>query len=283
MTKISIVVPCYNQAQYLPECLESVLDQTFSDWECIIVNDGSPDNTEEVSMEWTAKDPRIKYIKKENGGLCSARNAGVNAALGDWILPLDADDRIANQYLSQAYEIMCNNPNVGLIYANANFFGDKEGKWDLPDYDFKTLLRSNMIYCSAFYKKEDWISLGGYDSNMKSGWEDWEFWINLLGTTKKNVHKLDYTGFFYRVKNNSMIYSFVRNEEVIKNTIIYVFKKHIDLYLDTFGTYQYLLDRIDDLNYSNSIFREKLDRFDKNPILKISKKLYNIYRSTSSK
>ena len=61
---ISVIVPCYNQAQYLDECLQSVLEQTYQNWECIIVNDGSPDNTEEVVKKWTEKDPRFKYLKK---------------------------------------------------------------------------------------------------------------------------------------------------------------------------------------------------------------------------
>lgn len=91
---ISVIVPCYNQAQYLDECLQSVLDQTYTDWECIIVNDGSPDHTEEVAKKWLEKDPRFRYIDKENGGLSSARNAGLKEAKGEWIQFLDSDDKI---------------------------------------------------------------------------------------------------------------------------------------------------------------------------------------------
>ena len=72
--------------------MQSVLDQIFEAWECIIVNDGSPDDTEEVAQKWCAKDARFKYIKKPNGGLSSARNAGIAISRGDFILPLDADD-----------------------------------------------------------------------------------------------------------------------------------------------------------------------------------------------
>lgn len=74
LSLISVIVPCYNQAQYLDECLQSVLDQTYQNWECIIVNDGSPDNTEEIALRWTKKDSRFRYLKKENEGLSSARN-----------------------------------------------------------------------------------------------------------------------------------------------------------------------------------------------------------------
>ncbi len=92
---VSIVVPCYNQAHFLDETLQSVLDQSYSNWECIIVNDGSPDNTEDIAKQWCNKDYRFTYLYKENGGLCSARNAGISISKGEFILPLDSDDIIA--------------------------------------------------------------------------------------------------------------------------------------------------------------------------------------------
>lgn len=91
---ISVIVPCYLQAEYLDECLQSVYDQTYSNWECIIVNDGSLDNTEEIAKRWLEKDNRFRYIYKENGGLSSARNAGIREAKGEWIQFLDSDDMI---------------------------------------------------------------------------------------------------------------------------------------------------------------------------------------------
>jgi glycosyltransferase involved in cell wall biosynthesis len=87
---ISIIIPCYNQAQYLDETLQSVLEQTYSNWECIIVNDGSPDETE-IITKWAAKILGLNIYKK-NGGLRSARNAGLEIATGDFIQFLDADD-----------------------------------------------------------------------------------------------------------------------------------------------------------------------------------------------
>ena len=93
---ISVIVPCYNQAQYLDECLQSVLDQTYQDWECIIVNDGSPDNTEEVAKNWVEKDSRFKYFYKENRGLSSARNLGIEKSIGKYLFFLDSDDWLAS-------------------------------------------------------------------------------------------------------------------------------------------------------------------------------------------
>lgn len=94
MPLISVIVPCYNQAQYLDECLQSVLDQTYTDWECIIVNDGSPDHTEEIAKKWVEKDTRFIYLSKENGGLSDARNYGLKQARGAYVWFIDGDDYI---------------------------------------------------------------------------------------------------------------------------------------------------------------------------------------------
>ena len=86
MPKVSIIVPCYNQAHYLDESLQSLLDQTYTNWECILVNDGSPDATEEIAKQWEARDSRFVYLYKENGGVSSARNLGIATAKADFIL-----------------------------------------------------------------------------------------------------------------------------------------------------------------------------------------------------
>lgn len=93
-TLVSVIIPCYKQAQYLDEALQSVFNQTYANWECIIVNDGSPDNTAEVANWWLEKDRRFRYLIQENAGLSSARNSGIDYATGEFILPLDADDKI---------------------------------------------------------------------------------------------------------------------------------------------------------------------------------------------
>ena len=96
---VSIIVPCYNQAHFLNESLDSVINQSYPNWECIIVNDGSPDNTEEIAKKWCKNDKRFQYLEKENGGLSSARNAGIKISKGEFILPLDADDILHELFL----------------------------------------------------------------------------------------------------------------------------------------------------------------------------------------
>lgn len=119
---ISIIVPCYNQAQYLDECLQSVLEQTYENWECIIVNDGSPDYTEQVAKKWLEKDARFKYIYKENGGLSSARNAGLKIAKGDFIQLLDSDDLLENDKLKIQIKVFLDDAEIDISISGYRYF-----------------------------------------------------------------------------------------------------------------------------------------------------------------
>ena len=226
--KISVIVPCYNQAQYIEECLQSVIDQRYQNWECIIVNDGSPDHTEDIALTWTQKDNRFKYLKKKNGGLSSARNAGIENATGKYILPLDADDKISPDYVSEAIKIYEGNPETTLVYCKVWLFGTEDGLWDLPEYDYFNLLFGNHIFCSAVFKKNDWMRVSGYDENITEGHEDWDFWLRILNKDSI-VIKLSLIGFFYRKKGTSMIDNFISNSQKFKNVNNYIFRKHIDI------------------------------------------------------
>lgn len=235
--KISIIVPCYNQAQYLDECLQSVLEQTYENWECIIVNDGSPDDTEVVAKKWVEKDNRFQYLYKKNGGLSSARNAGITIAKGIYILPLDADDKIASNYCELAIQEFINDADLKLVYCLAEKFGDEQGLWQLPDFSLSLLASDNMIFCSAFFKKSDWEYVGGYDLNMVYGLEDWEFWIHLLKKGGK-VKRLNEICFFYRIKKASMIKKMDFNQSIFLKR--YLSQKHADFFVREFGSFHEL-------------------------------------------
>ncbi|MFV0419940.1 MAG: glycosyltransferase family 2 protein [Dysgonomonas sp.] len=277
MSYISIIVPCYNQAVYLPETLQSVLDQSYTDWECIIVDDGSPDNTEEVAAEWMGKDDRFKYLKAENGGVAKARNNGIELARGEWILPLDSDDIIAKDYLKKAVEVMNNRLDVGIIYCKVNFFGAKDGYWDLPPFEMKKFLIRNQIFNCGFFKKEDWKKVGGYDESMLSGREDWEFWINLLKTTGKEVVRLDYLGFFYRIKEVSRNVDFMGDEAKMYETESRIYEKHKDLYFKYFGSAVEILAENERLVAENKELFQRLNGIENLFIYKLLKRIASLF------
>lgn len=256
MKIVSIIIPCYNQAQYLDECLQSVLEQTFQQWECIIVNDGSPDNTEEVAQNWCKKDQRFKYLFKENGGLSSARNFGISAATTQYILPLDADDKIANQYIELALNAFQQDKDLKVVYCKAERFGDVTGEWHLPPFSLKAMAVENMIFCTAMFNKNDWELVGGYDLKMIYGWEDWEFWIANLKNGGK-VKQLDYIGFYYRIKKNSMVKAldYQKRESLLQ----YMSIKHPDFYVAQLGSYKKLNDDLENVKeeFNNKLKSEK--------------------------
>lgn len=245
---ISIIVPCYNQAQYLDECLQSVLDQTYKNWECIIVNDGSPDHTEEVAMKWVEKDSRFHYFKKENGGVASARNFGIEKAKGDWILPLDGDDKINRNYLSLAAEKI--KEAFDVIYCKAQYFGSKNETFVLKPHSYKNLLQSNTLFCSALFNKK---KLNGiqYDEQLIHGLEDWDFWISYLNNAALKVVCLEETLFYYRIKSSSRNEDIKNNLEKDRASKKYILAKHEETYLENFGDYFQLLRKVSRLEEEN--------------------------------
>lgn len=227
MSTISIIIPCYNQANYLPETLDSVFAQTFQDWECIIVNDGSPDNTEEVATAYCEKDSRFKYVYKDNGGLADARNYGIKASNGEFILPLDSDDKIAPTYIEKAIRHFELHPETTLVYCKADRFDEKNGPWNLPEYKYDNLLWDNCIFCSSIYKRRDYDVAGGYNTNMKYGLEDWDFWLSLLNPNSV-VYCIDEFLFHYRYRKGSMISGV--NAERQKEMNRQIFRNHRAVY-----------------------------------------------------
>lgn len=188
---ISVIVPCYNQAQYLDECLQSVLEQTYPNWECIIVSDGSPDNTEEIAHRWVEKDPRFKYFYKENGGLSSARNYGLEKAVGDFIQFLDCDDLLEKNKLKRS--IQCFSETIDIVVSGYRYFEDKEGpKFKrilgrsnfLPEVcllpsdniDLKKLfsLKNPFVVSAPVFRKKVFERVGLFSERLIS-LEDWEF------------------------------------------------------------------------------------------------------------
>ncbi|SHF70239.1 glycosyltransferase family 2 protein [Dysgonomonas macrotermitis] len=226
---ISIIVPCYNQAQYLPETLQSVLDQELLQWECLIVNDGSPDNTGDIAKQWCAKDTRFKYLEKANGGLADARNYGIRHAQGKYILPLDSDDKISPTYTKEAIAILDNNASVKLVCCRAMLFDGDNEEWKLLPYSYENLLFvRNCMHCSSVYRNSDYNNTQGYNTNMKGGWEDYDFWIGLLEREDKVIF-LDKIHFYYRTKEVSMRTQISKDmEDCLRKQI---FKNHIDKYL----------------------------------------------------
>lgn len=191
---VSVVVPCYNYAKFLTETVESILAQTYHNWECIIVDDGSTDNTKEVAHGLMAKDNRIKYIYQNNAGLSAARNTGIINAKGEFIQLLDADDIVLAKKLELHTDYLNNNPNIGIVYSGSKRFitsdkidinnakAEMAQNWMPRIYgEGKLVLRylihyNIMVVNSALVRKRVFQKVGLFNTELKSV-EDFEFWI----------------------------------------------------------------------------------------------------------
>lgn len=252
MVQISLIVPCYEQGVYLGEALNSILNQEFEHWECIIVDDGSTDLTSTLAKKWVKKDSRFKYLYQSNQGLSSARNLGIKNSTGKYIVALDADDKISPDYLLKLNHTLSNNPDLKIVYSKAEKFGIEEGPLDLPSFSLFDLSNKNMIYCSAMFQKKDWERVGGYDEKMIYGLEDWEFWISILKDGGK-VKCLDFVGFYYRIKETSMLKEM--DVEKRKKMLEYLSIKHADFFVEQKGSFFELESQIEEVQNK---FEEKL-------------------------
>ena len=219
---VSIIVPCYKQAEYLPEAVESVLAQTYRHWEIIIVNDGSPDETRQVAQEIIAQHPerRIRLVDKPNGGLADARNAGIRASQGEFILPLDADDRIHPEMLAKTVQLLKSQPEISIAYTDYVYFGHQNQRLWTTEYNFHTLCNAyNQFTCCALYRRAAWDAVGGYNTNMVYGYEDWDFWIGCgdRGFVGKRIPEVL---FFYRTKASSMVSNAHKKHQTLFSRIV---------------------------------------------------------------
>lgn len=199
---VSIIVPCYNQSHFIAETLDSVLAQKYTNWECVIINDGSIDNSEEIILRYCEKDERFVYLYQDNAGVVAARNNAIAHSHGKYILPLDGDDLISSDYLALAVPILDADDDVVLVYCNVMKFGTEEGTMKLPDFNIRNLLSTGCCVCTSMFRRKSFDLVGGYKLEMREGWEDWEFFISLVEMGGK-TQKIDKTLFFYRYLEDS--------------------------------------------------------------------------------
>ncbi|MFA6091733.1 MAG: glycosyltransferase [Elusimicrobiota bacterium] len=251
-SKVSVIIPCYNHGAFVGEAVDSVLAQTFQDFEIVIVDDGSTDKDTLDILKGFDK-PKTQVVHAEHQGLAEARNVGIRNSSGTYILPLDADDKISPEYLAEAVRVLDGDDEVKIVYCNAERFGAQTGPWEHPCFSLQRILANNLIFCTAFFRRKDYDKTRGYDKDLRL-LEDWDFWLSLL-ETGGTVHKLPGTHFFYRSRPDSMLQTLTTKS--IEQTRKKIFRNHAALYSRDFqdpinlywektllqGSYEYRLGR----------------------------------------
>lgn len=197
--KVSVVIPLYNQGQYIQETIDSVKESTYKNIEIVIVNDGS---TDEFTNQVFEHLEGVVKVSKLNGGLSSARNAGIKASSGEFVFPLDSDDKIHPNYITEAVNCLQNNPELSYVGCWNQDFGLSTLTWLPPGFiNGVSFLKNTISSCAALFRKTVLETIGGYDEKMIA-YEDWEMYVRL--------EKNGFTGdvlprpyLYYRIKPQS--------------------------------------------------------------------------------
>lgn len=219
---VSIVIPCFDDGQYLREAVESVRKHPNpTSYEIVVVNDGSTDDFT-LALFPALEREGYQIIHQPNRGLGAARNTGIKASRGNYILPLDSDNKIRPDYITRGIQVLESNPRVGVVCGDAEYFGAKTGRWQVADFSLSQLVRGNYIDACAMFRRVVWEEVGGYDEAMPvMGWEDWDFWLRVALKNWGFCH-INEVLFDYRVRENSMISKTSQNVGLLCD---YIFNK----------------------------------------------------------
>lgn len=214
---VTIVIPCYNQAQYLEDAIKSALYQTHLQTEVLVVNDGSTDHTLSVALKYP-----ITVITQPNRGLPGARNSGIRLARGEYIVCLDADDKLDDRYIELCLKEITT--NTGFVRTGLKHFGEEHSILT-PSLDTskEAFLVNNQAYPPSMFPRKVWEAIGGYDETMTEGYEDWDFWARIVWAGYE-VKTIQEPLFHYRKHGESMI---TRSREKHDELTKYIKQKHL--------------------------------------------------------
>lgn len=237
MPKVSIVIPVYNAEKQLGKCLDSILHQSYTDWECLLIDDGSLDNSGNVCSNYTLKDNRFKYYKKMNGGPSSARNMGLSNAIGDFICFVDSDDYVDSFFLEHLLEPMLADPLIKMTVTGLKKIGDEKGQFPTIPYHttitsksvFDHLLKGDIIkgwLCNKCFSKS---IIDGYKLNESLHYcEDLELLLRITFSDPEfRVSFIESYDYYYHIENSGKSLS-----HNIRNKV-----KMIDVFADSLASY----------------------------------------------
>ncbi|MEM6400593.1 MAG: glycosyltransferase family A protein [Cyanobacteria bacterium P01_D01_bin.116] len=227
--KVTVVVPAYNVSKYIQEALASLEKQTFSDFEVLIVDDGSTDDTAAVVENFCQRDSRFKLLQKSNGGLSSARNYGIRHAQGEYIALLDGDDVYHQDKLATHVARLYSQADVGLVYSASRAIRD-DGKPTFITLSGKpihpnpllALLCKNFIGhgSNAVFRRCLIEEIGGFNESLRS-WEDVDLWLRIAATQKWHFYREKRILCYYRVRPSGLSFNIVQmqacGEQVLKD------------------------------------------------------------------
>lgn len=184
--EVTVVVACYDQGHFLDDAIRSVFEQTFTSWEIVVVDDGSTDAETRTVLDRLAW-PRTQVLRQDNRGLPAARNAGVRAARGRYVVPLDADDQLEDGFLEELRDALEAQPDAAYAHCWARLFGDVDAIYATRPFNPYQQLLSNGVVGCVLLRRDAWAAVDGYAEDMTQGNEDWDLWLRLLAAGWEQV------------------------------------------------------------------------------------------------
>lgn len=224
----AIVIPCRQKARFLPDALGSVLAQRFERWELVVVDDGSSAETSGIAERWARAHPgrAIRWVRRSQAGVSSALNEGIVATTAPFIVPLDADDALARDYLASAAAVFEASSDTQLVFTDIAFFGSVSGPGRLDAFEPEALRRSNTLPKTSAFTRDLWRRAGGYSVELREGYEDWDFWLGCSQVGLRAVH-VPKTLFRHRIKADALEALSIERDARLKAQLI---RRHPSLF-----------------------------------------------------
>jgi glycosyltransferase involved in cell wall biosynthesis len=229
---VSILMPIYNYGNRINQTLNSVFDQDYTNFEIILVDDGSTDEFVKFKLKQLENVDKIKVVYKENGGPSSARNEAFKHSNGQYILPLDSDDMILEGYIKSCVNILSTDKNISPVYCDTHHVGQMQGIEQRPEWSKERLVQGPFIVNCSMFHRESFEKVNGYDENL-NGWEDYDMWLRMMkiGYVGKRIpkplfvyfhHEKDGTVSTNANKNHVELYQKIitKNFNIVDNKII---------------------------------------------------------------
>jgi glycosyltransferase involved in cell wall biosynthesis len=250
-SNVTVIIPCYNDGQYIMKALQSLYDQTLLPEKIIIVDDGSDATTKKILN--AINHPLVQVIYQENKGVSAARNRAIDMSQTDYIVNLDADDYFEPTFLEKAVAVFNQDQEVVAVSSYCRIFRAQTTIEIIEPQGgrLKNFIVMNQSRASAMFTKKSWLTVGGFDEKMKEGYEDWEFWIAILklGGT---IYVIQEVLSHYRIKKVSRDQNALKKHDFeLRN---YIFLKHKEVYLEHLDFY------IGELLRQNSLLRNSVHK-----------------------
>jgi len=227
---ISIIIPCFNSGSTIQETLKSIQEQTYINYELILINDGSSDNTERILSDYATGKENISFHSQDNRGQANARNLGLSIAQGEYLVFVDADDKLHPNFLEECVAVFNADSTVNMVYTEMQTFERENKVYNLREFKLEEFLVTNCIPVFCMIRTCHMKSIGGFDETMGNN-EDWECWIRFYKEFRGRVVKINKVLYYYRKRmdEDSISDLSVKNQE-IEESFRYVYNKHYEFY-----------------------------------------------------